>query len=110
MELPPWATPLRSVLEHACLEVPSIQAILSFEKVVGQVAFSDKRLPVPEGVDPRIGQLMEDCFAQPAKRSSFEAILGVLRGVIKEITPQQPPGGKRRVVPTTHQQQQQQQH
>ena len=70
---------------------------LNAMQVVGAVAFQDKRLPVPEGVDPKIGKLMEDCFAPPAKRPSFEEVLGVLRGVIKEITPQGPPA--RRAVP-----------
>ena len=59
---------------------------LNAMQVVGAVAFQDKRLAVPEGIHPRIAELMTQCWhSKPSERPSFFDILGVLREVIRAM-------------------------
>ena len=69
---------------------------LNAMQVVGAVAFQDKRLSIPDGVEPEVRELMQSCWCgEPAKRPSFEDILGVLRKVIKRV-----PVPTRKVTPS----------
>merc|ERR1712176_1167375 len=78
---------------------------LNAMQVVGAVAFQDKRLAVPEGVNPQVAELMKQCWASaPGDRPSFEKILSVLRGVIRTVTQEQ-----QKQLQQQKQQQQQQQ-
>ncbi|QDZ24812.1 serine/threonine protein kinase [Chloropicon primus] len=69
---------------------------LNAMQVVGAVAFQDKRLNVPEGIDEEVKELMQNCWrGDPSKRPSFEEILKALRVVIKRT-----PVPTRKVTPT----------
>ena len=69
---------------------------LNAMQVVGVVAFQDKRLVVPDGIDPEVRDLMQSCWSgEPGKRPSFEEILRVLRTVIKRT-----PVPTRKVTPS----------
>ncbi|KAK1586982.1 hypothetical protein Q3G72_008262 [Acer saccharum] len=45
-------------------------------QVVGVVGFMDRRLDLPEGLDPQVASVIRDCWqSDPDKRPSFEAII-----------------------------------
>ncbi|KFK28870.1 hypothetical protein AALP_AA7G059100 [Arabis alpina] len=45
-------------------------------QVVGIVGFMDRRLDLPEGLNPRIASIIQDCWqTDPAKRPSFEELI-----------------------------------
>ncbi|KAL1201635.1 putative serine/threonine-protein kinase SIS8 [Cardamine amara subsp. amara] len=45
-------------------------------QVVGVVGFMDRRLDLPEGLNPRIASIIQDCWqTDPAKRPSFEELI-----------------------------------
>lgn len=56
----------------------------SFFKVVAVVGFMDRRLDLPEGLDPRVASIICDCFlgdrgwgcSDPERRPSFQEIVG----------------------------------
>ncbi|KAL0687678.1 hypothetical protein Bca4012_087355 [Brassica carinata] len=49
---------------------------LSSIQVVGVVGFMDRRLDLPERLNPQIASIVEDCWqTDPAKRPSFEVII-----------------------------------
>ncbi|KAI3422756.1 Protein kinase domain-containing protein, partial [Psidium guajava] len=57
---------------------------LNSVQVVGLVGFMDRRLDVPEGIDPGIASLIHDCWlsSDPDKRPSFEVILQRMRSLV----------------------------
>ncbi|XP_030538214.1 serine/threonine-protein kinase STY8 isoform X2 [Rhodamnia argentea] len=57
---------------------------LNSVQVVGVVGFMDRRLDVPEGIDPGIASLIHDCWqSDPDKRPSFEVILQRMRSLVR---------------------------
>ncbi|KAL3738094.1 hypothetical protein ACJRO7_019599 [Eucalyptus globulus] len=53
-------------------------------QVVGVVGFMDRRLDMPEGIDPVIASLIHDCWqSDPGKRPSFEVILQRMRNLVR---------------------------
>ncbi|CAN8325648.1 unnamed protein product [Cochlearia groenlandica] len=45
-------------------------------QVVGVVGFMDRRLDLPEGLNPRVASIIQDCWqTDPSKRPSFEEII-----------------------------------
>ncbi|KAF8027408.1 hypothetical protein BT93_E0341 [Corymbia citriodora subsp. variegata] len=53
-------------------------------QVVGVVGFMDRRLDVPEGIDPEMASLIHDCWqSDPNKRPSFEVILQRMRSLVR---------------------------
>ncbi|XP_056173957.1 serine/threonine-protein kinase EDR1 isoform X2 [Syzygium oleosum] len=53
-------------------------------QIVGVVGFMDRRLDVPEGIDPGIASLIHDCWqSAPDKRPSFELILQRMRSLVR---------------------------
>ena len=56
-------------------------------QVVGAVAFQDKRLDIPEGVNGAIADLIRACWRTvPSERPSFDEILKLLRGSIRQMS------------------------
>lgn len=48
-----------------------------FFKVVAVVGFMDRRLDLPEGLDPRVASIICDCWeSDPERRPSFQEIVG----------------------------------
>ncbi|WZZ75905.1 hypothetical protein YC2023_087275 [Brassica napus] len=54
-------------------------------QVVGVVGFMDRRLDLPEGLNPRIASIIQDCWqTDPAKRPSFEEIISSMMGMFRK--------------------------
>ncbi|GMJ04393.1 hypothetical protein like AT4G23050 [Hibiscus trionum] len=52
-------------------------------QVVGVVGFMDRRLELPEGLDPHIDSIIRDCWqSNPENRPSFEDIINRMTGVV----------------------------
>ncbi|GAB4834345.1 hypothetical protein Ancab_032599 [Ancistrocladus abbreviatus] len=66
-------------------------------QVVGVVGFMDRRLDLPEGLDPRIASIINDCWqSKPELRPSFEEILQRMSGLLQNLTA---PSGRRSSQP-----------
>ncbi|KAL8106722.1 hypothetical protein AgCh_023470 [Apium graveolens] len=52
-------------------------------QVVGVVGFMDRRLDIPDALDPRISSLIEDCWqSNPGNRPSFKDIIKIMANLI----------------------------
>ncbi|WOG85885.1 hypothetical protein DCAR_0105078 [Daucus carota subsp. sativus] len=52
-------------------------------QVVGVVGFMDRRLDIPEAVDPRISSVIKDCWqSNPENRPSFKDIIKIMTNLI----------------------------
>ncbi|XVF13192.1 hypothetical protein REPUB_Repub08aG0186900 [Reevesia pubescens] len=52
-------------------------------QVVGVVGFMDRRLDLPEGLDPQVASLIHDCWrSDPENRPSFEDIINRMTGIV----------------------------
>ncbi|KAL4331932.1 hypothetical protein GQ457_07G009400 [Hibiscus cannabinus] len=52
-------------------------------QVVGVVGFMDRRLELPEGLDPHIDSIIRDCWqSNPENRPSFEDIINRMTGMV----------------------------
>ncbi|KAF8413111.1 hypothetical protein HHK36_001087 [Tetracentron sinense] len=55
-------------------------------QVVGVVGFMDRRLDLPEGLDPQISSIIRDCWrSDPKQRPSFEDIIHKMRDLIQLV-------------------------
>ncbi|KAI3691761.1 hypothetical protein L6452_31563 [Arctium lappa] len=55
-------------------------------QVVGVVGFMDRRLDLPEDIDPDLSSIIQDCWqSNPAPRPSFENIMQRLLGLIQKV-------------------------
>ncbi|XP_068318164.1 probable serine/threonine-protein kinase SIS8 isoform X2 [Pyrus communis] len=55
-------------------------------QVVGIVGFMDRRLDIPEGLDPQVVSIIEDCWQSgPEQRPSFEDIIQRMKGLIQKF-------------------------
>ncbi|KAM1024847.1 hypothetical protein ACFX13_038770 [Malus domestica] len=55
-------------------------------QVVGVVGFMDRRLDIPEGLDPQVVSIIEDCWQSgPEQRPSFEDIIQRMKGLIQKV-------------------------
>lgn len=53
-------------------------------QVVGVVGFMDRRLDMPEGLDPRIASIITDCWqSKPERRPSFQDIIHRMTGLLR---------------------------
>lgn len=60
---------------------------LSSLQVVGVVGFMDRRLDLPEGLDPLVSSIIHDCWqSDPLKRPSFEEIIRTMKEIIHKIS------------------------
>ncbi|KAE8677994.1 Serine/threonine-protein kinase CTR1 [Hibiscus syriacus] len=56
-------------------------------QVVGVVGFMDRRLELPEGLDPHIQSIIRDCWqSNPENRPSFEDIISRMTGIVPKST------------------------
>ncbi|XP_057520107.1 uncharacterized protein LOC130800532 isoform X2 [Amaranthus tricolor] len=56
-------------------------------QVVGVVGFMDRRLDLPEGLDPRISSIIQECWqSKPEQRPSFEDIIQRMTGILQSNT------------------------
>ncbi|KAH1115564.1 hypothetical protein J1N35_008942 [Gossypium stocksii] len=54
-------------------------------QVVGVVGFMDRRLELPEGLDPQIESIIRDCWqSNPENRPSFEDIINRMTGIVQK--------------------------
>ncbi|XP_023634182.1 protein STRUBBELIG-RECEPTOR FAMILY 6 [Capsella rubella] len=54
-------------------------------QVVGVVGFMDRRLDLPEGLNPRIASIIQDCWqTDPAKRPSFEELISQMMSFFRK--------------------------
>ncbi|KAF3484496.1 hypothetical protein F2Q69_00057229 [Brassica cretica] len=54
-------------------------------KLYPVVGFMDRRLDLPEGLNPRIASIIQDCWqTDPAKRPSFEEIISRMMGLFRK--------------------------
>ncbi|XP_010439238.1 PREDICTED: dual specificity protein kinase shkE isoform X1 [Camelina sativa] len=54
-------------------------------QVVGVVGFMDRRLDLPEGLNPRIASIIQDCWqTDPAKRPSFEELISQMMSLFRK--------------------------
>ncbi|BFG31649.1 hypothetical protein CerSpe_179230 [Prunus speciosa] len=55
-------------------------------QVVGVVGFMDRRLDIPEGLDPQVVLVIEDCWrSDPEQRPSFEDIIQRMKGLVHRV-------------------------
>ncbi|KAM1050416.1 hypothetical protein ACFX13_032892 [Malus domestica] len=55
-------------------------------QVVGIVGFMDRRLDIPEGLDPQVVSIIEDCWQSGLEqRPSFEDIIQRMKGLIQKV-------------------------
>ncbi|PQQ21379.1 hypothetical protein Pyn_17966 [Prunus yedoensis var. nudiflora] len=55
-------------------------------QVVGVVGFMDRRLDIPEGLDPEVVLVIEDCWrSDPEQRPSFEDIIQRMKGLVHRV-------------------------
>ncbi|KAK9668190.1 hypothetical protein RND81_13G040400 [Saponaria officinalis] len=60
-------------------------------QVVGVVGFMDRRLDIPETVDPCISSIIKDCWqSKPELRPCFQEIIHKMIGIIKSMDPPAP--------------------
>ncbi|XP_074264835.1 uncharacterized protein LOC141587289 isoform X2 [Silene latifolia] len=60
-------------------------------QVVGVVGFMDRRLDIPETIDPSISSIIKDCWqSKPELRPSFQDIIQRMIGIIKSLDPPAP--------------------
>lgn len=52
-------------------------------QVVGVVGFMDRRLDIPENLDPRVSSIIHDCWNRPESRPSFEGIIERMLALIQ---------------------------
>ncbi|KAL8150459.1 hypothetical protein V2J09_020267 [Rumex salicifolius] len=63
---------------------------LNFVQVVGVVGFMDRRLDIPESVDPRIASIITDCWqSKPENRPSFQDIIHSMTALFQNMQGQQ---------------------
>ncbi|WCJ26183.1 PAS domain-containing protein tyrosine kinase family protein [Euphorbia peplus] len=56
-------------------------------QVVGVVGFMDRRLEIPETIDPKIASLIRDCWqSDPGQRPSFEDIIDIMTTIMQSVT------------------------
>ncbi|KAI3924157.1 hypothetical protein MKX01_029692 [Papaver californicum] len=61
---------------------------LNAAQVVAAVGFKNRRLDIPNNVNPQVAELIEACWAyEPWKRPSFASIMETLKAMIKPPTP-----------------------
>ncbi|MCL7049260.1 hypothetical protein MKW94_017160 [Papaver nudicaule] len=61
---------------------------LNAAQVVAAVGFKNRRLEIPNNVNPQVAELIEACWAyEPWKRPSFASIMETLKAMIKPPTP-----------------------
>lgn len=57
---------------------------LNSMQVVGVVGFMDRRLELPEGLDPRLESIIHDCWqSDPDQRPSFQVITQRMSGLLR---------------------------
>uniref|UniRef100_A0A251U627 Putative ephrin type-A receptor 8 n=1 Tax=Helianthus annuus TaxID=4232 RepID=A0A251U627_HELAN len=55
-------------------------------EVVGVVGFMDRRLDLPEDLDPSLSSIIQDCWqSDPALRPSFESIMTRLSSLMQNL-------------------------
>ncbi|KAF5816092.1 putative protein kinase TKL-CTR1-DRK-2 family [Helianthus annuus] len=55
-------------------------------QVVGVVGFMDRRLDLPEDLDPSLSSIIQDCWqSDPALRPSFESIMTRLSSLMQNL-------------------------
>lgn len=55
-------------------------------QVVGVVGFMDRRLDIPEAIDPRISSVIKDCWqSNPEDRPSFKDIIKIMTNLILAV-------------------------
>ncbi|KAF7810193.1 putative serine/threonine-protein kinase [Senna tora] len=60
---------------------------LNFLQVVGVVGFMDRRLDLPEGIDPHVASIINDCWRSgPDQRPSFEELIQRMMSLINRVT------------------------
>ncbi|KAJ6388711.1 hypothetical protein OIU77_027133 [Salix suchowensis] len=65
--------------ELMTVSVPWVK--LNSLEVVGVVGFMDRRLELPESLDPKVASIISDCWlSDPEKRPSFEEIIQRIAG------------------------------
>ncbi|KAG9133270.1 hypothetical protein Leryth_023522 [Lithospermum erythrorhizon] len=52
-------------------------------QVVGVVGFMDRRLDIPENLDPQVASIIHDCWNRPESRPSFEGIIQRMKGLVQ---------------------------
>ncbi|XP_065858179.1 uncharacterized protein [Euphorbia lathyris] len=56
-------------------------------QVVGVVGFMNRRLELPEALDPKIASVIRDCWqSDPGQRPSFEDIIHIMLGIMQRVT------------------------
>ncbi|XP_022720003.1 serine/threonine-protein kinase EDR1-like isoform X2 [Durio zibethinus] len=56
-------------------------------QVVGVVGFMDRRLDLPEGLDPQVSSIIRDCWrSDPENRPSFEDIINRMTGIVPKCS------------------------
>ncbi|KAL3498785.1 hypothetical protein ACH5RR_041517 [Cinchona calisaya] len=56
-------------------------------QVVGVVGFMDRRLDLPENLDPKVSSIIQDCWhSKPERRPSFEEIIQRMMDLIQTVT------------------------
>ncbi|XP_057978350.1 uncharacterized protein LOC131164855 [Malania oleifera] len=62
-------------------------AKLNSLQVVGVVGFMNRRLDLPEGLDPRVSSIIHDCWrSDPEQRPSFEDIIQSITSLIPRVS------------------------
>ncbi|KAK6947737.1 PAS fold [Dillenia turbinata] len=57
-------------------------------QAVGVVGYMDRRLDLPEGLDPRVKSIIHDCWqSDPRRRSSFQDIIPRMADIIQALAP-----------------------
>lgn len=70
--------------ELMTLKIP--WASLNSLQVVGVVGFMDRRLEIPENLDPRISSIITDCWqSNPGARPSFQDIIQRMNGILHSV-------------------------
>ncbi|KAK9059280.1 hypothetical protein SSX86_021899 [Deinandra increscens subsp. villosa] len=55
-------------------------------QVVGVVGFMDRRLDLPEDIDPSLSSIIQDCWqSNPALRPSFEIVMARVSGLLQNL-------------------------
>uniref|UniRef100_A0A7C8Z4G8 non-specific serine/threonine protein kinase n=1 Tax=Opuntia streptacantha TaxID=393608 RepID=A0A7C8Z4G8_OPUST len=61
-------------------------ANLNSLQVVGVVGFMDRRLEIPENLDPRVSSIITDCWqSNPEARPSFQDIIQRMNGILQSV-------------------------
>ncbi|XP_027361564.1 probable serine/threonine-protein kinase DDB_G0271682 [Abrus precatorius] len=60
---------------------------LNYLQVVGVVGFMDRRLELPEGLDPHVASIIDDCWrSDPEQRPSFEELIQRMIFLVNRVT------------------------